>query len=534
MPLVGLSRIAGNLAELSGRVFQAYNPATGEAILPEFQAATPDQALRACVAAKNAAPAFAALPVLKRAEFLRVLADRLLDAEYELVGRAVKETALDAGRLKGELARTARQLTLFAEDLEEGSWADARIETGDRDRTPSPRPDHRSMRRPVGPVAIFGASNFPFAYSVAGCDTAAALAAGCPVLVKAHPAHPGVSALTGEIVAAAVEACKLPPGVFSLLFDDGHEVGRALVTNPFVSAVAFTGSSKGGRALMDLAAARTHPIPVYAEMGATNPVFLLPDALRFRRDEIVAGLHASCTAGAGQFCTKPGLIVVQSGEEADAFLDKFSQLVRNTPATAMLSPAIHANFISGITARSEDPDLRVLAAGPRNTGGPYSAGPAIFVTDAAVFRAGPHLSEEIFGPTALVVQCADKEEMLEIARHLEGAIAASVHSEPPESRYAGKLMALLQEKVGRVVHNGYTTGVEVSRAIVHGGPYPATSDGRSSSVGSTAIFRFTRRVCYQEFPDEMLPAELRDANPLHITRLVDGLHTTSSVDRKGD
>lgn len=532
MPLVGLSRIAGTLAELSGRVFHAVNPATGEAILPEFQAATPDQVLRACLAAEHAAPTFAALPLPKRAEFLRVLADRLLDAESELVERAMKETALDATRLKGELARTARQLTLFAEDLEEGSWAGARIETGDRTRKPTPKPDHRSMRRPVGPVAIFGASNFPFAYSVAGCDTAAALAAGCPVVVKAHPAHPGVSALTGEIIAAAAESCKLPAGVFSLLFDEGHAVGAALVTHPLVRAVAFTGSRKGGRALMDLAAARPHPIPVYAEMGATNPVFLLPAALRFRCDEIVAGLHASCTAGAGQFCTKPGVIVLQTGEDADAFLDKFAQTIRNTPATPMLSPSIHANYISGITARSEDADLRVLAAGPRNNGGPYSAGPAIFVTDAAVFRARRDLSEEIFGPTSLVVQCVDKEEMLEIARHMEGALAAAVHSESLESQYAGKLMALLQEKVGRVVHNGYTTGVEVSRAIVHGGPYPATSDGRSSSVGSTAMFRFTRRVCYQEYPDDMLPAELKDANPLNLTRLVDGLYTTAPVDRR--
>lgn len=534
MPPSGFSRLAGKLAGPAGRTFRAVDPATGETLSPDFHRASPADLETACLAAHETAPAFAALPVKQRAAFLRDLAGRLLDAETRLVGRAMRETALDSARLKGELARTARQLTLFAEDLDEGSHADARIETGDRARKPTPKPDHRSMRRPLGPVAVFGASNFPFAYSVAGCDTASALAAGCPVIVKAHPAHPGVSALTGEIVAGAIAAGGLPAGVFSLLFDDGHEVGRALVSHPLVRAVAFTGSAKGGRAIMDLAAARPYPIPVYAEMGAANPVFLLPGALRLRGAEIASGLHASCTAGAGQFCTKPGLIVVRAGGDTDAFLDKFARLIRGTPPVPMLSPSIHANCIAGITGRSGDAGLRVLASGPGDAAGPYSAGPTVFVTDAAVFLSRPDLSEEIFGPTSLVVRCADEEEMLEVARRLAPALVAATHSESLESHYAGKLMALLGEKVGRIVHNGHTTGVEVSRAIVHGGPYPATSDGRTSSVGSTAIFRFTRRLCYQDCPDGMLPPELRDANPLGITRLVNGRRTAAPVDRRAD
>lgn len=529
MPLVGLSRIAGELAETSGRVFRAVDPTSGETLAPDFIAAGEAEMEEACVAAARAAPEFAAPPAKKRAAFLRLLAGNLFANEATLVDRAVRETALEAGRLRGEIERTVRQLLLFAEELDAGAWLDARIETGNPDRKPTPKPDHRSMRIPVGPVVVFGASNFPFAYSVAGCDTAAAFAAGCPVIAKAHPAHPGVSALTGEIVANSVAESGLPAGVFSLLFDDGHAVGAALTRHPLVKAVAFTGSRRGGRALMDLAAARAHPIPVYAEMGSVNPVFLLPGALAARAEEITAGLHTSCTAGVGQFCTQPGIIAVLAGPETDAFLESFAARVKTTAPAPMLSPAIHAAYLAGTGTRSAKPELSVLAAVQRADAGPLAAGPVIFTVDARRFHADPELRDEIFGPTSLVVLCSSPEEMLTLARTLEGSIAAAVHAEPDDGELANKLLGILAEKAGRVVFNGYTTGVEVSRAIVHGGPYPATSDGRTSSVGATAMLRFTRRICFQNYPDAALPPELRDANPLGIPRLTDGLYSSSRV-----
>ncbi len=532
MPILGLSRIAGEPAEPSGRAFRAIDPAADAYLPPEFHAATPEQARQACELAARAAEAFADTPPLRRAEFLRSLAGRLLDAESELVERADNETALGSTRLKCELARTAAQLNLFAEELEDGSWLDARVETADPQRLPTPKPDHRSICRPVGPVAVFASSLYPFAHSVIGCDAAGALAAGCPVVVKAHPAHPGTSALIASIVAGELAAARLPAGAFSVLFDDGDDTGRELVTHPEVCAVAYSGTRKGGRALTALAAARERPIPVYAEMGAANPVFLLPGALRFRPDAIAAELHESFTHNAGQTASRPGLVFLVAGEDSDAFLDRLARAVRATPALPMLSPGAHAAYQAVLSARAHDADLRVLAAGPREGCGAWAAAPALFFTDAAAFRGRADLGDEVRGPLALVVQCVDKTDMMQTARMLPGALAAAVYAETLESGMASRLMRVLSDKAGRVVFNGATSGVEVSRAVVHGGPYPATSDGRSTSMGSVSLQRFTRRVCYQNHPDDMLPAELRDANPTGIPRLVDGLYCISPIDRR--
>lgn len=529
MKIAVTSIVAGVPAAVTGKVFRAVNPATGATLTPDFHAATDEQVDLACRAASEAAPEYAAAAPSVRADFLRDIAARLTAGAGALVAQAALETGLDPERLRGEVTRTAYQLTLFAEELVSGAIFDARIETGDASRRPSPKPDHRSMRIPVGPVAVFGASNFPFAYSVCGCDTAAALAAGCPVIAKAHPAQPGTAALTAAFVLESVAACGFPAGTFSLIFDAGIEAGRALVKHPAIRAVAFTGSRRGGRALMDLAAARPEPVPVYAEMGSSNPVFLSRAALEARGDAILAGLHASCVNGAGQFCTQPGLIFLHEDPVSTAFLDRLAAAFRATPGAAMLSPAIHKAYVSGTGVRAKTAGVRTLAEASAKDAGPFAAGPVLFATNAATYRSRHALGDEIFGPTSLAVLCPDEETMLGIARDLEGCIAAAVHAQPEDAAFAGRLFGVLAERAGRVVADGWTTGVEVSRAMVHGGPYPATSDGRTSSVGTTAAARFMRRVCYQTLPDALLPEVLRDANPFGILRLVDGKYSAGAL-----
>lgn len=532
MHLLGLSRIAGEPVAPSGHCFRAVDSSADAYLAPEFHSATPEQARQACEVAAGAAGAFADTPALRRAEFLRALADRLSDSEKELVERADLETTLGADCLRRELAHAAHQLTLFAEELEDGSWLDARVEIADPERRTGPRPDHRSMRVPLGPVAVFASAAYPFAHSVLGSDVAGALAAGCPVVVKAHPAHPGTAALLAGIVSHELAVARLPAGAFSLLFDDGNGAGHELVTHPAMRGVAFCGTRKGGRAIMDLAAARAAPIPVYAEMGAANPVFLLPGALRFRAQALAEELHAAFNHRAGQAASRPGLFFVTAGEDADDFLDLLTKAVRATPAAPLMSRPAHDNYLALIGARAQDSELRVLAAGPRQGAGPWMVAPAVFLVDAPVFRARPDLADEVSGPSVLVVQCVDKEDMLESARAIPGAITAGVYAEALESGFASKLLRVLRERAGRVVYNGHAEGLEASRAIVHGGPYPATSDGRESCTGATSMLRFTRRVCFQNYPDAMLPEELRDENPLGIPRLVDGLYSLSPVERK--
>jgi len=453
---------------------------------------------RAARAASTAFATYGTLSGRKKGQLLRAVASRLEANGDAIVEQANRETSLGLPRLKGELTRTCNQLRLFAALVEEGSWVDARIDHG--------KVDVRSMLRPLGPVAVFGASNFPLAFSVPGGDTASALAAGCPVIVKAHPAHPQTSKLVAGMISEL-----MPEDVFALV--EGYEAGIELVKHPRIKAVAFTGSRRGGRALMDIGAARPEPIPVYAEMGSINPVFILPRALRQRGAEIAAGLHASVTVGAGQFCTNPGLIVTTA---ADAFVEDLATRMAATPCAPMLTPAIADTYNAGVARFASVADRRAFVEG----------GAALFTTSASTFLSHEELMDEVFGPSSLVVQCESRDRLLEIARALEGQLTVTVHAAEGEAEEYRDLLAILETKAGRIVFNGYPTGVEVVPAMVHGGPYPATSDGRSTSVGTRAIERFARPVSWQNAPDQVLPDELKEPNPLGIRRMVNGRYAS--------
>src|SRR5579862_6814463 len=507
-----------------GEPHYATNPTTGEHLQPGFIPATVEEVDIAARLAAEAFDSYRRISGRDRGALLRMIATKIEAIAGDIIERAELETALTSARLQTETARTVGQLRLFAQVAEEGSWVNARIDLADPNRKPAPKPDIRSMLGPLGPVVVFGASNFPLAFSVAGGDTASALAAGNPVIVKAHPAHPGTSELVGKVIQRAVHECGLPAGVFSLLFDAGIEVGTALVQHSAIKAVAFTGSASGGQALMRLAAARPEPIPFYAEMSSTNPVFVLPGALRERGDAIASGLHTSFTLGAGQFCTKPGMVFLSQCNEADSFTDKLQQLVSTPNPFHLLTKAIHSSYDAALAERKSDRAVTLVAEAPRPDEKGFAVSSALFETDAAAFL-GSDLDAEIFGPTTLLVRHSTRDQLLEIARSLEGHLTATIHGTPQDLRDFADLIAILETKVGRLVFNGFPTGVEVSHAMVHGGPYPSTSDGRSTSVGTRAIFRFTRPVCYQGFPDEALPEELKDKNPLGIWRMVNGQMT---------
>jgi len=515
--LQGRSFIAGIVALSGGASFHGYYPGDGRALEPAYSSASLADVDRAVSAANDAFEDFANLSGARRALFLRAIADGIDVAAAELIQRANLETALPIPRLTGEVARTSSQLRLFAGVLEEGSWITARIETADPARTP-PKPDLRSMLRPLGPVAVFGASNFPLAFSVAGGDTASALAAGNPVIVKAHPAHPGTSELVGLIINRAVEESGLPGGVFSLLFDSGHEVGAALLQHQGIKAVAFTGSFRGGRALMDLAARREVPIPVYAEMGSTNPVFILPGALQERGEALAKGLHGSFTLGGGQFCTKPGLVFAT---ESPVFHETLHASVASSPAFPLLTEGIASTFGKAVSERAS---LRTATGTAAGEG--FSAQVSLLETTGDAFLADHSLAEEVFGPATLLIQCSGREQMLEAARTLGGHLTATVFGTEQDLAENADLLRILETKVGRVLFNAFPTGVEVNHAMVHGGPYPATSDGRSTSVGSQAIFRFVRPVSYQGLPQFALHPALQDNNPLGILRLWNGTWQT--------
>ena len=445
------------------------------------------------------------------------------------MSRAQAETALPAPRLTGERGRTVGQLGLFADVVDEGSWVGARIDRAQPDRQPAPRPDLRRMLVPLGPVAVFGASNFPLAFSVAGGDTASALAAGCTVVVKAHPAHPGTSDLVARAIGAAAERTGIPSGVFGMVQGASTAIGLALVEHPLIRAVGFTGSLRGGRALFDAAARRPHPIPVYAEMGSSNPVFILPRALLARGDAIAKGLVASVTLGVGQFCTNPGLTVVERSDAAEAFARATGALVADAPVGTVVNAGIKAAYAEGLAQRAGLQGV-TLAAQASASGGPGAAAPAaLLVTDAPTFAKEPSLHEELYGPATLLVQCGSKAEVLALARSLEGHLTATVHGDGADLTEYAELFEVLRSKVGRIVVNGYPTGVEVGHAMHHGGPYPATTDARATSVGSAAIERFARPVCFQDVPEALLPEELRAQNPRGVWRLLDGRLTKDAL-----
>lgn len=508
--------------------FHSYNPAKESNNDHLFYKATPAEINQAVEKAAAAFQVYRKKSGAEKAIFLISIAEEILNTGDELVTICCNETALPPARIEGERMRTVNQLKMFAALLQEGSWVDARIETAIPERTPVPKPDLRFMHIPIGPVVVFGASNFPLAFSVAGGDTASALAAGCPVVVKAHPAHPATSAIVGRAIQTAAQKTNMPDGVFSLLFDNGIEAGLQLVKHPLVKAVGFTGSYKAGKALYDLAVSRPEPIPVYAEMGSTNPVFILPKAIKENGQKIAEAYSASVTLGVGQFCTNPGLLIHQNKETN--FTDSLKTAFEKTAGGVMLAPYILNAYKNGLEQHLTTPGVEQLARSGShiNTATNISV-PTLLTADIDVFNNHPELSEEIFGPAGIVITVSTKEEMIGIAQNLSGHITATIHGTYEELIDYQELLNILEQKAGRVIINGFPTGVEVCSAMVHGGPFPATTDSKTTSVGTAAIYRFTRPVCYQDIPQPLLPSELKDENVLNIIRLVNGVSTNKDI-----
>jgi len=506
--------------------FTALNPATNEPLPQDFSAATPAHAAQAAQLAAEAFPSYAATDLETRAAFLEAAADAIMAIGDELIERGTAETGLPAARLEGERARTVGQLRLFASVVRQGDFLDATIDPALPDRQPMPRPDLRRANLPLGPVTVFGASNFPLAFSVAGGDTASALAAGCPVIVKGHSAHPGTGELVARAIQSAVKASGLHEGVFSFLPGNDRAMGQALVADPRIKAVGFTGSRGGGTALMRIAAARPEPIPVYAEMSSINPVVLLPHALKARGAALAEAFVGSLTMGAGQFCTNPGLVIAVAGPELDAFAQAAATALAASAASTMLTCGIHESYESGVGALASHPAVRTVGRGREATGANQAVG-ALFETEAASFLADEALMAEVFGASSLIVRCADMAEVARVVGALEGQLTATLQLDPEDEAEARALLPVLAGRVGRILANGWPTGVEVCHAMVHGGPYPATSDSRATSVGTLAIARFLRPVCYQNLPDALLPPPLRAANPWGVARRIDGRREAS-------
>ncbi len=527
--LHGYSIIDGKPRQGNGAEFVGFETVTDAKLEPVYHSATAEDIDLAANLAGDASAALSKLSGNQKARFLRHIADGIEAIKAEIVSRAHQESALPEARLQGEAARTINQLRLFAQVAEEGSWSMARIDPAMPDRKPLPRADIRSVLRPLGPVAVFGASNFPLAFSVAGGDTASAFAAGCPVIVKAHSAHPGTSELVAQVIVNSVGACGLPAGAFAIVYGAGSQVGAALVQHPAVKAVGFTGSLGAGKSLMDLAASRPEPIPCFMEMSSVNPVFVLPEALKSRVSQIANGLYGSFTLGVGQFCTKPGLVFLPRSEDADALVAEVVSLVTKASASPMLTAGICKSYKSGIASREGNARVEVLAQPAADGSGPVDVSPVLFQVSAEDLIKDPALEHEIFGPTTLIIRYTDHKELETLARGLEGQLTATLHGTEADIVGFAGLVSVLEHKAGRLVVNGFPTGVEVCHAMVHGGPYPATSDSRHTSVGTQAIYRFVRPVCYQDFPQAALPAELKDENPLGILRLVDGVYTRDAV-----
>lgn len=521
--LTGLHWIGGRAVAAAAPSLTATNPATGETLAPQFAEATRDEVDQALRLAEEALPALQQATPEAIAALLEDVAGRLAAIAEPLVVRAHAETALPLPRLQGELARTVNNVRLVAAMVRDGSWRQARIDHADPARQPLPKPDVRARLVGVGPVAVFGASNFPLAISVAGTDAISAIAAGCPVVVKGHPGHPGTSELAAGAIVDAVAAAQLPPGVFALLQGAGHELGRALVEHPLTAAVAFTGSLRGGRALFDIAAARPRPIPVYAEMGSVNPVFLLPSALAERGEAIAQGYIQSVTMGAGQFCTNPGVVLGVADAALDRFLEATAAACRAATPATMLHQGIHDAYAAGVARwRAIDGVASLAASQQAPRAERCEAACQIFTAHVALLDRRHELAEEVFGPASIVLRCDRVEQMYDAARRLEGNLSAAIHGTEAELAEHAELVRILERKVGRIVFNGFPTGLEICPSMHHGGPYPATTHSHFTSIGQLAIYRFTRPVCYQGFPESALPPELQDANPRGLRRLVDG------------
>ncbi|MGJ8569376.1 MAG: aldehyde dehydrogenase (NADP(+)) [Hoeflea sp.] len=494
----GKHLIAGNW--IAGDTTFRSEPADGPA--HDFNVGTPGLVDRACMAAEDAFWSYGYTARSERAEFLNAIADEIEARGEEITEIGTQETGLPAGRMEGERGRTVGQLRLFATHIMRGDYLDQRHDPALPERKPMPRPDLKVVQRPIGPVAVFGASNFPLAFSTAGGDTAAALAAGCPVVVKGHNAHPGTGEIVAEAIHAAISRCGIHPGVFSLVQGNTREVGQALVQHPLIRAVGFTGSLGGGRALFDLCAARPEPIPFFGELGSINPMFLLPGALRARAEALGEGWAASLTMGAGQFCTNPGICVVIDNSEADAFAAASFEALEKVGPQTMLTDGIAAAYRRGRDRVAAGTGVREVLTTMCDL---RSATPYLYTVSGKDWMANETLGEEVFGPLGVIVRVADEEEMIRLAHSLQGQLTCTLHVENADMGLAGKLLPVLERKAGRLLANSYPTGVEVSDAMVHGGPYPASTNFGATSVGTLSIRRFLRPVCYQDIPEALLP-----------------------------
>ncbi|WP_368188499.1 aldehyde dehydrogenase (NADP(+)) [Aestuariibius sp. HNIBRBA575] len=501
IPLMGKHLIAGQW--VGAEATFANEPAFGD--VDHFATGTPDLVDRAAQAAEQAFWSYSALPRTKRAAFLRAIAHEIDRRGAAITAQGTKETGLPEARLNGERGRTTGQLNLFADHIESGDYLDRRYNAALPDRAPLPRPDIRLMQRPIGPVAVFGASNFPLAFSTAGGDTAAALAAGCPVVVKGHSAHPGVSDLVAQAIDAAIKSCDIHPGVFSQIQGGNRAVGQAVVQHPLIKAVGFTGSLGGGRALFDLCASRPEPIPFFGELGSVNPMFMLPGALANKGADLATGWAASLTMGAGQFCTNPGIAILFDGDAADAFVAATAQALEQVGAQTMLTSGIAQAFHHG---RDQFTGADHVEQVMTSTCDARSATPYLFKATAQTWLANPTLQEEVFGPLAMVITVTSEAEMFDVAHAMVGQLTCTLHLDEDDTTTARALLPILERKAGRVLANGFPTGVEVCDAMVHGGPYPASTNFGATSVGTLSIRRFLRPVSYQNLPAGLLPDDL--------------------------
>jgi NADP-dependent aldehyde dehydrogenase len=509
-------------------IIQAVNPATDERLGGEFPVATHKEVDEALQKANQAWRIYRKTSANDKAAFLRSIAKEIERLGMPLIERVMAETGLPEGRVTGERGRTCNQLRLFASYLEEGSWTDAIIDTANPERAPIAKPDIRKHLIGIGPVVVFTASNFPLAFSTAGGDTASALAAGCPVIVKAHESHPGTHALISQAIIRAARDHNMPDGVFSSLFGKGFEIGQALVQHEHTKAVAFTGSFSGGRALYDLAASRKRPIPVFAEMGSVNPIFLGQESLDGDLTALSQTLSNSVNLGAGQFCTNPGLIICPAHENAPKLLKEMAKAFETLVPATMLNKGIFSNYCIRTAEIQVENGVEILYSKPKQNSG-MKANPVLAKISGTEFLRSDSFQNEVFGPYTLMVMVENNDQFLRIAENLEGQLTASLFTKEEVVSEYSELMEILEEKVGRLILNGVPTGVEVCHAMQHGGPFPSTTDERFSSVGTSSIKRFIRPISYQSYPDSMLPPSLKDSNPLGIWRLVDGKFTKDKI-----
>ena len=520
--LTGANTIGFRTSSLGEQTFQAFSTPVNRFLPGTFHLATAEELETVLALAREAFPLYNSIAHERRADFLDAIADEIMDLGPELLERCSAESGLPIARVTGERGRTCSQLRQFATLLRDGWWVDARIDTAQPDRRPLPRSDIRRMLLPIGPVAVFGASNFPLAFSTAGGDTASALAAGCPVVVKAHSSHPGTNELVSAAISKAAQRTGMPEGVFSSVYLSHNDVVR-LVQHPTIKAVGFTGSRHVGMQLFNAAVSRPDPIPVFAEMSAINPVILLEHALVADHEKIAGQLAASVTLGIGQFCTNPGLVLLVNSESAQQFLSSFAKQMCGTTPASMLNRNIYKAYGQGISALRSHAAVDMLSeSAVPAVADRFEAQPTACVVPANAFLADKNLAEEVFGPATVVVLCDTIAELHQVLESLDGQLTATVHATPADDETVRPLVNIMAQKAGRVIYGGYPTGVEVCHAMQHGGPFPATTDGRSTSVGTAAIYRFVRPVAYQDFPDHLLPEQLQNENRANIHRLVNG------------